>query len=243
MDHQPRTPLQCRTAPIHFRASLLTGVKSGGASPGITITVDNPPPTTTVIKPSNGATVSGTQGFDASASPGVTKVQYELTGGSSDQAVIATATATIYGWTAALENHDCAERHLYLAERCLLRGWGQRDQSRYYRHGIELREPTFDNLGPTSGSLGDESMCSTYEGCPISPATGVPARATNIGQDGRMGSEGNKPRKKRRSLKKVPKKCGEPNRAEDLAGAHSAATDTVRTVTTLASPGGLGPTC
>lgn len=53
-----------------------------------------------VILPSNGATVSATEGLDASASAGVTQVRYELTGGSLNHSVIATATATIYGWTA-----------------------------------------------------------------------------------------------------------------------------------------------
>ena len=72
-----------------------------GTSPGITITVDNPPPTTTVVLPSNDATLSGNQHLDATASPGVTKVQYEVTGGSLSDAVIATATPTIYGWLAA----------------------------------------------------------------------------------------------------------------------------------------------
>ena len=62
-----------------------------------------PPPTTSVIKPSNGSTVSGTdQGLDALASAGVTQVQYVLTGGTLNHSVIATLTSpTIYGWTAS----------------------------------------------------------------------------------------------------------------------------------------------
>ena len=71
-----------------------------GTSPGITITVNNPPPTTTVVLPSNAATLSGSQYLDATASPGVTQVQYEVTGGKLSDAVIATATPTIYGWVA-----------------------------------------------------------------------------------------------------------------------------------------------
>jgi hypothetical protein len=55
-------------------------------------------PTTTVLVPSNNATVSGTQVvLDASASSGATQVQFELNGGA---AVIATATPTLYGWIA-----------------------------------------------------------------------------------------------------------------------------------------------
>ena len=71
-----------------------------GTSPGVTVTVNNPPPSTTVSLPSNGATVSGGQWLDAGASFGVTKVQYELTGGTLNDAVIATATPTIVGWLA-----------------------------------------------------------------------------------------------------------------------------------------------
>ena len=72
-----------------------------GTSPGITISVNNPPPTTSVVLPSNNATSSGNQYLDAVASSGVTKVQFELSGGSLTNAVIATATPTIYGWLAA----------------------------------------------------------------------------------------------------------------------------------------------
>ena len=59
------------------------------------------PPSTQVLVPSTGATVSGTQVvLDASASAGVTQVQFELTGGTLNNSVIATATPTIYGWIA-----------------------------------------------------------------------------------------------------------------------------------------------
>jgi hypothetical protein len=58
----------------------------------------NVPPSTTVLLPSEGATVSAGQYLDATASPGVTSVQYELTGGTLNDAVIATATLTYSGW-------------------------------------------------------------------------------------------------------------------------------------------------
>jgi PQQ-like domain len=59
-----------------------------------------PPPTTYVAIPSNNATVSGAQLLDAGASPGVTQVQYEVSGGTLNHSVIATATPTYYGWLA-----------------------------------------------------------------------------------------------------------------------------------------------
>jgi hypothetical protein len=49
-----------------------------------------------IVLPPNDATVSGTQYLDVVAS-GATQVQYELTGGSLSDQVIATATATWVG--------------------------------------------------------------------------------------------------------------------------------------------------
>jgi uncharacterized protein YjbI with pentapeptide repeats len=67
----------------------------------VSVTVDNPPPTTAVLIPSNGATQSGTAALlDASASANVTGVTYELTGGTLTNQVIATGTPTLYGWLA-----------------------------------------------------------------------------------------------------------------------------------------------
>jgi hypothetical protein len=58
-------------------------------------------PSTFVAIPSSNATVSGTsQILDAGASPGVTQVQYEISGGTLTDSVIATATPTYYGWLA-----------------------------------------------------------------------------------------------------------------------------------------------
>jgi Bacterial Ig domain len=73
-------------------------------STGTTVTVDNPPPSTVIGLPSNGATVTGSRWLDASASGGVTSVRYELTGGSLNQAVIATAVPTIVGWLAGWDS-------------------------------------------------------------------------------------------------------------------------------------------
>jgi hypothetical protein len=55
-------------------------------------------PTTSVVKPTNGATLSGTATtLDASAS-NATSVEFLLTGGSYSNKVICTASLTIYGW-------------------------------------------------------------------------------------------------------------------------------------------------
>ena len=72
-------------------------------SQGITIEVDNTPPTTSVLIPSSGAAVSGSAVLlDAGASdPGgftMSSVQFELTGGSLSDSVIATGTPTLFGY-------------------------------------------------------------------------------------------------------------------------------------------------
>jgi YVTN family beta-propeller protein len=55
-----------------------------------------------VLIPSNGATLFGPAILDAAASDnvGVTKVEFQLTGGTLNDASIATATPTLYGWIA-----------------------------------------------------------------------------------------------------------------------------------------------
>jgi hypothetical protein len=83
--------------------SLVTDTAGNVAySPGVTITVDHP--TTSVVVPSNGSWVSGTTvplQAAASDSVGVTKVEFHLSGGSLNSALIATATQTSSGWQAS----------------------------------------------------------------------------------------------------------------------------------------------
>ena len=58
-------------------------------------------PSTEVVVPSSGVTVSGPQVvLDATASSGVTQVQFELIRGSPSNSVIVTATPTLFGWLA-----------------------------------------------------------------------------------------------------------------------------------------------
>ena len=70
-------------------------------SAGVSITVNNsPPPTTSVLVPANGASLSGTAAtLDASAS-NATSVEFWLFGGSYGYTgkMIGTATSTAYGW-------------------------------------------------------------------------------------------------------------------------------------------------
>ena len=69
----------------------------------VSVIVNLQPPSTAVLIPSGGASVSGTTSLlDASASSqaGIASVTFELTGGTLSDDVIATGTPTIYGWLA-----------------------------------------------------------------------------------------------------------------------------------------------
>ncbi len=78
-----------------------------GVSSRVTIVVQNPLPTTSVLIPSNGASVSGSHVLldaSASGSSAVSSVEFRLTGGSLNDALIATATPTYYGWIASWDS-------------------------------------------------------------------------------------------------------------------------------------------
>ena len=91
------------TVPNGSNALLSEAFNSAGTafSSGVSITVNNsPPPTTSVLIPANGATLSGTAAtLDASAS-NATSVEFWILGGSYGYTgkMIGTATLTLYGW-------------------------------------------------------------------------------------------------------------------------------------------------
>jgi hypothetical protein len=68
----------------------------------ITTIVTNPPPTTSILIPSSGTTLSGSTYLDASAS-NATAVNFQLIGGSFGYSaqMLCTATKTAYGWLCA----------------------------------------------------------------------------------------------------------------------------------------------
>ncbi len=79
--------------------SYASGPAGSTASSGVNMKVNNPPPTTSVLIPSSGSTLSGSTYLDASAS-NATSVQFLLFGGTYGYAapVVCTATATQFGW-------------------------------------------------------------------------------------------------------------------------------------------------
>jgi Bacterial Ig domain/Fibronectin type III domain len=79
--------------------SYASGPSGSTASLGVNMKVSNPPPTTSVLIPSSGSTLSGSTYLDASAS-NATTVQFLLFGGTYGYSapVVCTATATQFGW-------------------------------------------------------------------------------------------------------------------------------------------------
>ena len=82
--------------------SVATANGMSAPSAAIAITVDNTPPTTSVLLPGGGTTLFGPAILDATASDnvGVTKVEFHLTGGTLNDVAVATATPTLFGWIA-----------------------------------------------------------------------------------------------------------------------------------------------
>jgi hypothetical protein len=96
---------QWNTTTVADGAYALSSVACNGAgncsnSAPLLLIVDNTPPATAVVMPSNNATLIGAETLDATASDnvGVSSVQYEITGGSLTNHVVATATPTLFGW-------------------------------------------------------------------------------------------------------------------------------------------------
>lgn len=93
-------------SPAIANGKIYVGESSWGAgNPPLPSRLDSwvlPPPTTSVLIPSNNATVSGTQLLDAGSVSGVTQVQFEVSGGPSNlnDQVVASGSSTPYGWLA-----------------------------------------------------------------------------------------------------------------------------------------------
>ena len=92
---------------LEFRA-VLTNSAGSAMTDAATLTVTAPPPTTRVVLPANGATVSGGTWLDAAASSpvGIASVTYEVSGGSISDQVIGSGTATLYGYLAGWDTTD-----------------------------------------------------------------------------------------------------------------------------------------
>jgi hypothetical protein len=79
-------------------ATDVDGVSTTSAP--ITVTVNNPPPSTTVLIPSAGATLSGGSALLDASAPGASSVTFELTGGTLSNQMIASGILALWGWYA-----------------------------------------------------------------------------------------------------------------------------------------------
>ena len=173
----------------------------------ITIHVDNTPPTTSVVIPSTGATANGSQVLlDAGASDNqqVTKVEFHLTGGSYNEALIATATPTYYGWL-AFWNSTKVPDGTYTV------------QSEAYdaAGNTTLSTPVTISLGPTTNVLipSNGATGKWLSSCPRRRRLGQPT-----GDKGRVSSDG-------RLVQRDPDRDGYPYllRLARLLGLHDSA--------------------
>ena len=114
------------------------------------------PPTTSVLIPSGGATVSGIALFDAAASDAgfVGKVQFALTGGSLNQTVVGTATPTLYGYLFDL-NTTTLPNGSYTVQSIASDTAGN--------SGSRYRRPDHRRQSP-SDHVGGDSFCGGHDG-------------------------------------------------------------------------------
>ncbi len=137
-----------------LQAEATMGRASRRFSAGVTIVVENTPPPTSVLIPSSGATVSGSQVLLDAGTPvgvGVNQVQFSLTGGSLNGVLIATATPTVYGWL-AFWNSTTVPNGTYTVQSDATDGAGYEGVSTGTTIIVDNSPPTTSVLVPSSGA-------------------------------------------------------------------------------------------
>jgi hypothetical protein len=115
----------------------------------------NIPPVTSVLLPSAGATLQGsTTYFDASASSqnAMSRVQFEISGGSISDEVIGTGTLTALRLARPGEHDHSSQRHLHAAERGLRRSRARAGTSAPITITVNNAPPTTSVLLPSNGA-------------------------------------------------------------------------------------------
>jgi hypothetical protein len=130
---------------------LVTSVFAATALPASVDTVDQ------VLIPSAGATESGSAILDAEASdtPGVTEVVFELSGASLSNQVVATGTSTIYGWLASW-NTTTVANGAYSLVSVATDADGNTDTSTPVSVSVDNAPPSTSMLVPTGPNQGLE---------------------------------------------------------------------------------------
>jgi uncharacterized protein YjbI with pentapeptide repeats len=129
----------------------------------VAVTVDNAPPSTAVLIPSTGTTPAGlTALLDASASPNVTAVSFELTGGTLTNQVIATGTSSIYGWLAQW-NTTTVPNGTYTLQSVAAYANGVSTSSSPVTITVNTPPPTTTVLIPSSGAVEDTASAEVFD--------------------------------------------------------------------------------
>jgi hypothetical protein len=133
------------------------------ATPSVTIS-SNPNPTTAVLFPSDGATLSGSTYLDAAAS-NATSVEFLLFGGTYGYAapVICTGTPTLYGWLCAWNTRTVPDGSYFLVS-----------------EAFNSNGSTFSSaVGITVNNLPTTSVLFPSDGATLSGSTYLDAFASN----------------------------------------------------------------
>ena len=133
-----------------------TGGNTGYSAP-ITVTVDNTPPTTSVLVPSTGADLHGTSAtLDATAAAsygvGISKVQFVITGGSYNKSVIGTSVLTPYGYIYQW-NTTTVPGGTYSLQSLATDGAGNTAYSSPISVTVDNTPPTTSVLIPSTGAI------------------------------------------------------------------------------------------
>ncbi len=133
----------------------------------ISVTVDNTPPTTSVLVPSTGAVLHGTSAtLDASAGAsygvGISSVQFVITGGSYNKSVIGSGTLTYYGYLDAW-NTTTVPGGTYTLQSLATDGAGNTTYSAPISVTVDNTPPTTAVTVPANGAKVTESSSTTLE--------------------------------------------------------------------------------
>ena len=126
------------------------------------------PSSPAIVLPSNSATLSGTHYLDATGASGATTVQYELTGGSLSDQVIATATATIVGW-AAVWNTTTVLNGAYTLNSVASYSGGVTETSTSVSLTVNNPPPSTTVVFPASGATLDATQTQYFDAVASSP--------------------------------------------------------------------------
>jgi hypothetical protein len=165
-----------------------------GPSTAITITVSNPAPSTLVVLPANDATVSGSPYLDASASPGVTQVLYEVSGGPDNfvDLVISGSTQTYVGWIGIWNNTAGVPNGTYILNSVASYADGASGTSPpitfMVNNPVTLADLTQANIFGTGTATVNVNGCSLYLAIDISYPGGSSVAGIDLNIAGCVGS-------------------------------------------------------